>query len=119
MAINFSQDVYAHTYAVFARPVTFTPKVSQPAQPAYVGRGIYTTQPTDIEMESTAIFSDAVTILDVLESEFVVVPLQGDELFIPEHIGIPAAGNFEVFDVDTNGGGETTLALRKIVVSKP
>ena len=119
MAINFSQSVYEPTYAVFARPVTFTPKVSQPFAPSYDGRGIYTTAPIDVLTESPAIFSDTVTILDILDSEFTVLPVQGDEVFIPAHIGMPEVGNFEILDTDPNGGGETTCALRRIVTSKP
>ncbi len=115
MAINFSQQVYAPTYDVFARPVTFMPK----NLPSYEGRGIYTTQKFDLETETSALFSDAQTILDILESEFTTIPNQGDQLFIPEHIGIPEAGTFEVLDIDTNGGGESTLAIRKVLVSKP
>lgn len=114
MAINFSQQVYAPTYDVFARPITFMPKVG----PSFEGRGIYTTQKFDIETESAAIFSDAQTILDILEAEFTTIPAQGDKLFIPTHIGMPEVGTFEILDIDTNGF-ESTLAIRKVLVAKP
>lgn len=119
MAVNFSTAIYLPTYAVFARPVTFTPKVSQPLAIAYLARGIYTSQPVDILTESPAIFSDALTILDIIEAEFTILPVQGDEVFIPSSAGIPEAGNFVIIDTDANGGGETTLTLRRIVTSKP
>lgn len=119
MAVNFTTQIYNPTFAVFARPVTFTPKASQPGQPNYVGRGIYTTQLTDIPVEGTAIFSDQVTILDIIDSEFTVVPIQNDEIFIPATGDLPALGGFKVLDTDINGGGETTLTLQKLVVSKP
>lgn len=114
MAVNFSQQVYAHTYDTFARPVTFIPKVGPP----FEGRGIWTTQKFDIETETAAIFSDAQTILDILESEFTTIPNQGDTLSIPSYIGMPAVGTFEILDIDTNGF-ESTLAIRRVMVSKP
>lgn len=114
MAINFSQQVYAPSYDMFSRPVTFMPK----NLPSYQGRGIWTTQKFDIETESAAIFSDAQTILDILESEFTIMPSQGDQVFIPAHIGMPEVGTFEILDLDTNGF-ETTLALRRVMTSKP
>ena len=114
MAINFAEQVYSPTYDVFSRPVTFLPKVGAP----FAGRGIWTTQKFDIETESAAIFSDAQTILDILEKEFTTMPSQGDQVFIPAHIGMPEVGTFEILDLDTNGF-ETTLALRRVMTSKP
>ena len=54
MAINCSQQVYAHTYDTFARPVTFMPAVG----PSFEGRGIWTTQKFDIETETAAIIPE-------------------------------------------------------------
>jgi hypothetical protein len=119
VAIDFSQQVYAPTYAVFSRPVEFTPKASQPGQPVYTGRGIFSTQPMDVLTEDNAILSDAKTILDIIEIEFNVLPEQLDELYIPASEGMPALGNFQVMNVDLNGGGEATLTLRRLVASKP
>jgi hypothetical protein len=119
VAINYSQNVYLPTYNVFARPVTFMLISSNPPGTPFDGRGIYSTQPVDVLSEDNSIFSDQQTILDILEQEFTVIPEQGDRLFIPAHIGMPELGNFEIMDADTNGGGETTLVLRKVVVAKP
>ncbi len=115
MAINWSTQVYAPQYTTFARPATFTPTKSQPSEDAFAGRGIYNTVSVDVLGEDGSIISDARTIFDVLESEFTVVPKQGDRVFIPAHIGMPELGNFEIIDANTNGGGETTLFLRKIM----
>ena len=117
MAINWSTQVYAPQYATFARPVTFNPIKSQPSAGSFDGRGIYGTAPVDVIGEDATIISDARTILDVLESDFAVVPIQGDRLTIPAHIGMPALGEFEVIDTSVNGGGETTLVIRKIVTA--
>lgn len=113
MAINWSTQVYAPQYTTFARPVTFNPVKSQPSAGTFDGRGIYGTVSIDVIGEDQTIISDARTILDVLESDFTVVPVQGDRVDIPANIGMPALGEFEIIDANTNGGGETTLFLRK------
>jgi hypothetical protein len=119
MAVDFTTMVYNPAFAVFARPVTFTPVASVPGGPAFTGRGIYSTQPIEVATEIGSSFSDQVTILDIIDREFAVVPLQGDTLYIPALLSMPALGGFEVIDTVMNGGGETTLTLRKLVTSKP
>jgi len=120
--IDFSQGLYAICMEVFAGPCTFTPIRSQPGQPPYEARGIYGTEAIDVVAEDGSIISDQRTIFDILEAEFAILPMQGDLVFL-------AAGNFahqisedgtyEILDADTNGGGETTLALRKLVMPLP
>lgn len=119
MAINFARQVYQPTFDVFARPVTFTPVASQPGQPDYTARGIYASQPYDIDTEGNVIFSDARTILDIIETEFTILPLQKDRIYIGPSGDLPEIGYFEVLDTDSNGGGETTLTLKRIVSAKP
>jgi hypothetical protein len=119
MPVDFSQFVYAPNFAVFARPIIVTPVASQPSQPAYGARGIYGTAPVDIVGSDGSIFSDQKTIIDILEAEFPILPVQLDRIEVPAVNGIPAAGLFEVIDADTNGGGETTLTVRKLVTAKP
>lgn len=119
MVVDFSKQVYIPAFNTFARPVTFTPVKSQPAQPAYIRRGIYSTQPLDIAAEDNSIFADQITVLDIVESEFLVLPLQGDLLTIPAYLTLPALGDFEIIDHATNGGGQTSLNLRQIVPKKP
>lgn len=119
MAVDFASTVYLASHNLFARPVTFTPIKSQPTAAAYGGRGIYGTVPLDVMAEDGSILSDLKTILDILESEFSVLPMQQDQLTIPASQGLMALGTFEVSDVTTNGGGETTLTLRKLVTPKP
>jgi len=119
MAINFGTQVYNPTFAVFARPVTFTPSVSQPGQPSYTARGIYGTEPIDVLAEGTSSFSDARTILDIIEQEFAVLPMQKDTVLIDASADLPAIGSFEVIETKSNGGGEMTLDLRKLMVHKP
>lgn len=119
MAINFATSVYAVTYNVFARPVTITPTISQPLQPAYSTRGIYNTMPIDTVIEGGNIISDQRTILDIIETEVSVIPRQGDTVFIGASADLPELGTYVITDVDSNGGGETTLTLRKVMTAKP
>lgn len=114
MAVDFSTLLLLPNFDMWAREVVITPLVSQPGAPAYTARGIYDTTPLDIsELDGITIISDQKTILDVRDSEFTVVPMQGDLVHIPAEGNIPAQGDFEVTDGDANGGGETTLSLRK------
>ena len=120
MAVDFSTLVYLPNFDMFARPISVTPLASQPGLPAYVARGIYDTRPIDVQAEDGSIISDQQTILDILEVEFAVIPEQLDRIHIPAD---PAAGrdlgDFEIVNSETNGGGETTLVIRKIVVARP
>ena len=120
MAVGFSTLVYLPNYDMFARPVTFTPVVSQPGSPAYAARGIYDTRALDVAAEDGSVFSDQQTILDIREAEFTVLPTQLDIVNIPADTNAgPALGDFEITDSSSNGGGETTLVIRKIKTPKP
>lgn len=120
MAVNFSTLVYLPNFDMFARPVTITPLASQPGMPSYTARGIYDTRPIDVQAEDGSIVSDQQTILDVLDAEFSVVPEQLDQIQIPfDPDGGPDLGTFEVVLTEANGGGETTLVIRKVVTAKP
>jgi hypothetical protein len=118
--VNFSTLVYLPNYDMFARPVVFTPLASQPGVPSYSARGIYDTRGIDVQAEDGSIVSDQQTILDILEVEFGVLPAQLDLVAIPAD---PDAGRdlgtFEIINAETNGGGETTLVIRKMTTSRP
>jgi hypothetical protein len=117
--LDFSTIIYSKTQDVFGRSVVVTPIASQPGQPAYNARGIYSTEPEDVLADEGTIFSDQRTILDVRDIEYTVIPLQGDHISIPATGSIPAAGDFEVINNKSNGGGETSLQLRRLVSTKP
>jgi hypothetical protein len=120
MAVNFSTLVYLPNFDLFARPITVTPLASQPGMPAYTARGIYGTRPIDVQAEDGSIISDQQTIVDIRQDEFAVLPDQLDRVYIPAD---PDAGRdlgeFEVTDTEDNGGGETTLVLRKYRAARP
>lgn len=121
MAVNFSDLVYLPNFDMFARSITVTPLASQPGVPAYGARGIYDTRPIDVQAEDGSIVSDAQTILDVRDVEFAVLPAQLDLINIPvdSEAGPIGAGDYEIINVMGNGGGETTLVIRKVLASKP
>jgi hypothetical protein len=115
MPINFATRVYKPNFDVFARPVTFNPVAGS----SFDGRGIYSSQPLDVLAEGGGDFSDNETILDIIDIEFATVPAQNDQLTIPAVNDLPALGDYVVVDTRANGGGETSLVIRKLVSTKP
>jgi hypothetical protein len=111
LGVNFSLMIYEPNQDVFSVDVDFNPVVS--GGTGYVGRGIFATRSLMVQSEAGSLYSDQETILDILESEFPVLPMQGDRLTIPKDCNGVNQGEWEVIDKSTNGGGETTLVLRK------
>ena len=119
MGVNFSTLVYLPCQDFFGRAVTITPLASQPAGGAYAARGIYDSGALTIQAEDQSIISDQRTVLDIRDVEFSTMPRQGDLIDIPADDMGPALGQFEIIDSSSNGGGETTLTLRKIEPAMP
>jgi len=119
MAVDFTNKIYSYTQDLFSVSCTFTPLKSQPGMPGYVARGICDTRPVDIVGEDGSIISEQQTILDIREAEYAFLPLQGDQVNIPVDCNGVPLGDYEIMDADTNGGGETTLVIRKIMIAKP
>jgi hypothetical protein len=123
MAVDFSTVLYLHAQDFFSRAITVTPVASNPGAPAYTVRGIYTTRPVEIMVEGMAMVSDQQTIVDIRDNEFFdaghLLPIQGDLIDIPAEGNIPSVGMLEVTDTDANGGGETTLTVRKLMTAAP
>jgi len=117
---NFTDQVHMNTFAAFARPVTVTPTVSQPGQPAYSARGYFGTRELDVLTETGGVFSDSQSYLDIIMVEYPVLPRQGDTIDIPDHQDIPG-GNFLVLDLAGvgDGSGLISVQLRKTVTNKP
>jgi hypothetical protein len=119
MPVNWSERVYSPAQDLYSRMVTVTPVASQPASAAYQARGIFDIEAIDVEGLENTVISETRVILDIRDAEFAVLPIQGDLIDVPTDSGVPAEGQFEVIDADPNGGGETTLTLRRIVQAKP
>lgn len=115
MAVNFSTLVYAPNFDVFSIPITITPVGGA----AYSARGILGTRAVDVLALDGSIFSDQQTILDILETEFAVLPKQGDIVSIPFDCNGAPQGDWEIKDSSSNGGGETTLIIRRVQPAKP
>jgi hypothetical protein len=118
MSIDFTNIIYEPNFEIWARPITVTPVASQPGQPSYGARGIFDTESTDVLAEDGSIISQQRTILDIIEREFAVIPQQLDQIDIPDAPQGPG-GSYEVTDSSSNGGGETTLTIRKRVTAVP
>jgi hypothetical protein len=119
MAVNFDVLLQIPTFDFWAVPMTFTPMASQPGQPAYAGRGILSTYTVEVLGVDDSIFSDQRTIVDIRESEFGVLPQQDDHVIIPKDCNGVAKGEWEVTKAYSNGGGQTTLEIRKWVTPAP
>jgi hypothetical protein len=118
MAVNFASIVYLPCFDTFARPVTIVPIASQPSAPSYSARGIFDHNELDFDVFGETIYSDGKIELDILMSEFSILPRQHDVVIIPPHEGAEG-GNFEVSDRSPgNAGGEMTLTLRELVEAK-
>jgi len=120
--------VYLATQDLFGRAITITPLNSNPGGAAYAMRGIWTTRDIEVSVnvggsEGMAMVSDQQTIIDIRDREFIqagyVLPIQGDLVDVPAEGDIPAEGLYEITDTDANGGGETTLTLRKYGPPEP
>lgn len=116
MPVNFSELVYKPSQDLYGRFVTITPAG---ANEPYTARGILDVEAIDVQALDSSVFSETRIILDIRDAEFTTMPIQGDLIDIPSDGGLPAEGQFEVIDSDPNGGGETTLTLRRIVPAKP
>ena len=109
LGVAFSTNVLLPNYDFWAVDVTFTPMTGT----AYQGRGIFDTRALDVQAEDGSLFSDQETILDIREAEFPTLPKQGDRVTIPRDCNGVDQGTWEITDASTNGGGETTLVLKK------
>jgi hypothetical protein len=115
MAVNFSTMVYGPAQEQFGRPVNFTSTLGNSFTGP--GRGIYDSRVLTVALEDGSVITDQETILDIRASEFAVLPMQGDTIDIPyeQTSQLEALGKFEIINRSDNGGGETTLTLRKML----
>lgn len=119
MGLDMSALVKLPAMDVFARPIDVTPIASQPGAGAYRARGYLGTAPLDVGAEDGSVISDQQTYLDVRDAEFSVVPRQRDVIHIPADGTVPPAGRYEVVDSSADGGGLTTLIIRKLETRRP
>ena len=124
MGVDYSSFILLPNFDFWSRPVTFYPLVSGGVNISpYVTRGIYRSGDTQYYGDGSVALSDQKTELDIRDEEFAVLPRQGDRVFIgvdTDFGGMQnSPGMFEVTDRSNNGGGETTLTLKKIETATP
>ena len=112
--LDFDGTVLAALQGTFSRPIVVYPVASQPGEPSYPGRGVFSTAPVDILAEVNSVFSDQHTSIWIRLSEFPIPPLQRDKIFIPANLNYPEEGMFEVHDVDRHAGGKVILELKRV-----
>jgi hypothetical protein len=111
MGLDFSTLIYSSCQDLYGRPVTINPLMSQPGQPAYGNRGIWTETDENVVADDLSYYQDHRMILDIRDREYGVLPEQGDHVIIPADGEVPAEGEFVITNRVRNGGGETTLTL--------
>jgi len=120
MGVDFSTMVYLFCYDFYARPIEVFPHVSQPGLgSSYIARGIWNSDGIEFPAAAGSLVSDQRTICDIKEDEFPIMPMQGDQIYFPVDDNGPANGPFEITDLWTNAGGETTLALKRVEAPAP
>jgi hypothetical protein len=119
MGLDLSALVKLPVLDVFGRPIDVYPNASQPGAGSYRARGYFGTSELDVGAEDGSVVTDQQTFLDVREIEFAVVPSQKDLIGIPADGAVPAEGMFEVVSATTDGGGLTTLIIRKLETARP
>jgi hypothetical protein len=121
MALNFSPLVYLPNFDVFSRPITVTPKLGVPYSDM---RGILDTDSFDVMgIDGQSVITDQKTFIDIRTAEFNAaghpIPVQGDVITIPAVDDLDDEGDWEVMSTADNGGGETTVNIRKRVIPAP
>jgi hypothetical protein len=94
----------------YGRGITVTPAGGA----AYSSRGIWHENPNDFPAEDNSRVIDDTCSIDVLNSDFAVMPRQGDMIDIPADGTVPPAKGtpFTVIETHDDGGGMTNLVLQ-------
>lgn len=111
--INFDALTIVPLMSIYGRPIYVTPRVSQPGQPSYWARGDYRIQNVDIAtMEG--VVSETELSLGIRIADFPVPPVPQDQVYVPAHLGQPAAGPFWIDDTDDDAQGHSKWALKTV-----
>lgn len=89
---------------MFARPILVNGVPS---------RGIWHRDANEFMAEDGSIVIDNKVSVDVLNSEFAIVPRQGDAITIPADGTVPAEGTFTILSSHDDAGGMTNLVLQQ------
>ena len=124
MATDFSRLVLGPSIRAFGRPVTVTPKASQPNAAPYPACGIWTIQVQDVALDDGAVLSTRRLELGIRLRDFQFAPKQGDWISTCAH-ELPLAyweGEFDpranidllVDDFRPDGQGGAVLVLKRV-----
>jgi hypothetical protein len=100
---------------MFARPISVTPAGGAD----YTSRGIWHRDANEFMAEDGSIVIDNKVSVDVLNSEFAIIPRQGDAITIPADGTVPAEGTFTILSTHDDGGGMTNLVLEQYFTTGP
>ena len=127
MAIDFSRLVLGPAMDVFAIPVTWTPTVSQPAQPPYMVNAIWTVKDVDVIMEDGSVLASKSIELGIQYSLFAVPPRKGDgvQITLTEFMiaqmgqvavnrGFANPANYLIDQVRPDGQGGARIVLKAL-----
>ncbi len=114
MSVNLDVLLQHPVFDFWAIPATFVPLASDPGGPSYAGRGIYNTWDIEVAAEDGSVLSDQRTLFDVRKSEFAIPPRQNDHVIIPLDCSNQPLGEYQIIDVNDNGGGQLVLTIRKV-----
>lgn len=114
MALDIDAILNGAVMGIWGEPVIFTPLVSDPGAPPFVGRGIFD-EAHEIVLEQIAAseltaagHSTTAPVLEVRLSEFQRRPRIGDQVEVRSR-------QFSVWDVRPDGAGHADLILREVV----
>jgi hypothetical protein len=102
---------------MFARPITVA--LGSASGAVFPGRGIFHRDNDDFFAEDSSIVTDHRVSIDVLDSEWAILPRQGDVVTIPADGTVPAEGTFTVMSAHGDGGGMTNLILQEYLTTVP
>ena len=115
MGLDFGDLVKSVAMDAFARPITVTPAGGA----AYLSRGIWHKDANEFFAEDGSIVIDNKVSVDILNSEFPVIPKQGDAIAIPADGTVPAEETHTILSSHDDGGGMTNLVLEQFITTGP
>jgi hypothetical protein len=110
--VDFDRLVLLPASDIFSIKCRFTPLVSQPGEPAFDCRGVYSSSALDVQMQDETIFSDQQTSLGIRLREFVAPPAGGDLIEITDTMHPNVGRKYWIGDLDEDGQGGAMLLLR-------
>jgi hypothetical protein len=110
--IDFDALVLGPAMAIFARPITVRPIVSQPLAAPYAARGIWGRRAADMQLEDGSILGTDDLTIGIRIGEFPILPKPGDLIEIDAHMSLPRIGVCEMVDDGDDGQGGYAIVVK-------